>query len=257
MNAAAVSQAALSKEQLDWSKQIYAETAPDRAAANKRAGDISDAQLLAMNKQTALTDDYANYQKTTFRPLEQGIVADAQNYDTPERREAKANMAMAGIQQQGDMAQQIQTRNLNRMGVNPGGGKSLAMGNQAALAVASGKAGAAMGARDSVETQGYARKMDAANLGRNLASNQATSANIATTQGNSAVANQNAALAASISGVPIMQQGFSGASSSMNSAGNIYSNMAQIQEKADAANSAAWGQIGNAAMTYGLKKYGG
>jgi len=246
MNQAAADQAALSREQLAWSKQIYAETAPDRAAANKRSGDISDAQLRMMNKQEALTDDYADYQKTTFRPLEKGLVSSAQEYDTEARREAKADQAMGGVQAQGDATMAQQRRNLGRMGVNPSANQSVVAGNQAALNMASQKAAVAMGARDSVETQGYARKMDAANLGRNLSSNQATSAQIATQQGDAAVRNQNSALAAQTSGADIMQAGFTGASNTMNSAGGIYNNIASIDQKAGD-NSAAWGAFGTIA----------
>jgi hypothetical protein len=84
--AAAMKMSELSAEQLAWAKQVYAETAPDRAAATQRANAVSDAQLESMDTQTALAKDYADYNKSTFRPLEQGIVADAAGYDTPERR---------------------------------------------------------------------------------------------------------------------------------------------------------------------------
>lgn len=246
MNTAAASQAALSKEQLDWAKQIYAETAPDRKAAADRAAAVSDSALKAMDTNTALAQDYADYQKGTFRPLETGIVTAAENYDTPDRREAKANQAMAGIEQQIAASQEAQIRNLSRRGVNPSSGATLAMGNQTALAGAVAKAGAAQAARDAVETQGYARKMDAANLGRNLSSNQATSAGIALNAGNSATSNQNAALGATTSGTGIMQNGFSGASNSMASSGNIYGNIAGVEQKANDSQGALMGGVGSA-----------
>lgn len=234
MNAAAVSQAALSKEQLAWAKQIYEETAPDRAKAAERAGAVSDAQLAGMNAQTAIAKDYADYNKSTYRPLEQSVIAGAQNYDTQDRREAEAGKAIADVTQAASSARAQSARAMSRMGVNPNSGRALAANNGLDMAQAAAQAGAAAKARTQVETQGYARKMDAANLGRNLASNQATSAAMASQMGSSAVNSSGAGLNALNSGNQVMQTGFSGASQSMASAGNIYGNIASTQNQANA-----------------------
>ena len=60
INAAALANANLSKESLDWYKQIYAESAPDRADAAATNKLVSNAQLAALNSNTALSNDYAN-----------------------------------------------------------------------------------------------------------------------------------------------------------------------------------------------------
>ena len=112
MNAAALAQAEMSKEQLAWAKEIYGETAPDRAAAVKRANAVSDAQMTALNKQTALTDDYANYNKTTFRPLEQGIVRDAATFDSQANQDKAAGLALADVNQGFSSARDQNTRAL-------------------------------------------------------------------------------------------------------------------------------------------------
>lgn len=246
MNAAAVQQAALSKEQLDWAKQIYGETAPDRAAATARANEVSDAQLEATKTQTALTNDYADYNKSTFRPLEQEIVADAAGYDTPQRREAAAAAAESDVQTSFDNVEGQQQRSLSRMGVNPSSGKSLAVANQTAIAKATGLAGAANKARAQVETIGAAKKMDAVNLGRGLPSAQATSAGLAINQGNSAVNNGMQSGAINAGGNQIMNQGYAGAQSGLAGAANTYGNVANINAKAND-NSAALGAIGTVA----------
>ena len=248
-NTIAASQAKLSQEQLDWAKSVFAEAAPDRAAATARANTVSDAQLDALNKQTALTDDYANYNKTTFRPLEQGIVADAVGYDTTARRDAAAGQATADVEMNLSAQRGINARNLERQGVNPSSGRTLAMNNQMGIAGAAMKAGAANTARTQVETIGQARKMDAANLGRGLASAQATSAGIALNQGNASVASGMASGAINAGGNAIMNNGYAGVQGGMSSAANTYGNIANASASADAGNMATIGGLASAGAT--------
>ena len=231
INAAALANAELSKESLDWYKQIYAESAPDRAKAAATNERVSNAQLAALDSNTALSNDYANYQKNTFRPMEQAIVSSAQNYDTQARRDLEAGKAMADVNQGFSSARDQSSRAMSRMGVNPSSGRMQAMGNQTAIAQAAAMAGAAGQARDKVETQGYARRMDAANLGRGLASNQATSAGVALNAGNSAVSNAGQTLAQGNQAAAQMGQGWGTAISGNNSAGQLYGQSAQLAGK--------------------------
>jgi hypothetical protein len=231
INAAAVSNAALSKESLDFYKQIYAEQAPERAKAAALNEQVSTAQLASMRQNDTISKDYYDYQTGTFRPMEKQIVADAQNYDTTARREEKAGQAVADVGMQAELGRQANVRQMNRMGVNPNSGKMLAMGNQMALGEAVAKAGAANKARDAVETQGFARKMDAASLGRGLASNQATSAGVALNAGNSAVNNAGVTMTQANQAANTMGQGFTTAIQGNNSAGNLYATAAQAQGK--------------------------
>ena len=143
MNAAAEANAAVSKEALDFYKQTYAEQAPQREAAAKIAMDVANQQLESSKQNTAISNDYWNYQKNTFRPLEEGIVADAQTYDTAARRESAASEAVADVGMQSEAARQAQTRQQQRMGVNPSSGKALALQSQMGMSEALGKAGAA------------------------------------------------------------------------------------------------------------------
>lgn len=137
----------------------------------------------------------------------------------------------------------------------------LTMSNQMALGEAAAKAGAANKAREQVELQGYARKMDAANLGRNLASNQATSAGVALNAGNSAVSNAGVPLAQSNAAVQTAGQGFNTAISANNSAGSLYGQAAQMSNQDNGLMSALGGVAGmyagsasgSSAITSGLK----
>lgn len=246
-NTAAASQAAMSREQLDFARQIYAESAPERAAASARATRVSDAQLRAADTQTNLTNEYADYQRNTFRPLEQGIVADAVGYDTAERRGTAANQAMAGIETSLAGQRASTMRDQERTGVNPNSGRIAAMQGSMDLGAAKLKAGAASAARTQVETIGQARKMDAANLGRGLASNQATSAGIALNAGNSSAANSASTGNITGQGAALMNAGFSGAQSGLAGSANTYGQISNIQNQANQASNGIWGALGSAA----------
>lgn len=245
-NTIAASQAALSAEQLAWAKEIYAASAPDRAAATERANTVSDAQLASMATQAAMATDYADYQKNTFRPLETGIVADAAAYDTPARREQEAGKAMAEVGTQAAGARESIAREAMARGVDPSSGNFAA--GQGIMGVRTGAAKAAAGnaARTQVETIGQARKMDAANLGRNLASNQATSAGLALTAGNNSTANAMVPLQATGTGAQLMQQGYAGAQNGLGNAASTYGAAANAGKTDD---SGMWSTIGTVAGT--------
>ncbi len=231
MNQAAAANAEISKEALAWYKQAYQEQAPLREQAAAKAMEVSDTQLASMRQNDAISKNYWDYQQSTFRPMERAIVESAQNYDTEARREQKAGQAVADVEQQVAAAQGQQSRQLTRMGVNPNDGKFAAMSTQMGMAGALGKAQAANKARESVELQGYARKMDAANLGRNLASNQATSAGVALNAGNNAAATGQMPLTQAQNATNQAAQGFNTAIQGNNSAGNIYGQVAQAEGK--------------------------
>ena len=227
-------QAKLSREQLDWAKSIYYAEAPERAEANALAKEVSQAQLEQMREQTATSkqarDDYNN----TFRPLEQSLVKDAQEHDTPERRAAEAAAGSADVETQISAQRAVTAREMERAGVNPASGRSIALQGSMDLGAAKAKAGAANSAAKAVEQIGYARKMDAASLGRGIASSQGTSAALAMQQGQGAIAASQGALAANQSGNNFMSNAYSSALSGLSGAGSAYGSVA-AGNRADAA----------------------
>lgn len=237
VNAAAEANAAISKEALDFYRQAYEEQAPARQQAADRAQQVSDAQLASMRQNQRISQDYADYQSNTFRPMERAIVDEANNYDTTARRDEAAGAAIADVSQQAAAARDIQQRNMARMGVNPNDGKFAAMTSQMTMQEALGKAAAGTQARRQVETQGFARRMDAANLGRGLASNQATSAGIALNAGNSAANTGQMPMQTAMQGTQMMGQGFNTAMQGNTSAGNMFGQIANGQAATSAANS--------------------
>lgn len=232
VNAAAVQQAQLAKEALDWFKQEYAATAGQREQAAADASAVSKAQLESMQTQTQLAKDYDQYNKTTFRPLEQRIVSEAQAYDTPERRNTEAARAVADVNMQTAAQREAGRRELASFGVAPDSAKSMSMMGSGDINAARFAAGASGAARDRVEATGWARMADAANLGRGLPSAQATAVQTGTAAGNAAVGASQAGLAASMSGAGLMQSGFNTAQQGYNSSGQLYGRAADIENTA-------------------------
>lgn len=244
-NAAALAASKLSQDQFDWFKGEYERQAPERAEAQRRATEASDLQLSSAKENQEIARDYYDYQRSTFRPVEERLVKDATEYDTPERRAEAAQAAGAGVEQQVSAQRDASMRALARAGVDPSSGKMAAtMGTQDILA-AKAKAGASNAAEQRVEAQGFARRMDAASLGRGLASNQATSSQIASQQGSAGAATGQMPLQASATGAGLMQTGFSGALAGQQVAGNIYGDIARTQASSN--NNGAIGALGSIA----------
>lgn len=249
VNAAALANAELSRETMDFYREIYAEQTPAREAAAKLATEVANQQMASSKQNDAIAKDYWDYQKNTFRPLEQGIVADAEAYDTAARRESEAGTAVADVGMQAQLAREAQTRQQQRMGVNPNSGVAVSMQSALSLGEAAAKAGAAGAARKNVETIGVARKMDAASLGRGLPSAQATSASVALQGGNNAVANAAAPLQQASAGAGLVGQGAQIAGNLNSSAGQMYGQASNAQSQANATNAGTLGTLGTIAGT--------
>lgn len=151
----------LGEKQLAFAERQYAELKPlaERVAAS---------QIAAQEEQMRQAREYYDYQTGTFRPVEQGLVRQAQAFDTEAYREQLASQAAADTARAFGTAEGVTARNLARRGVGPGSGNAMAMQNQNALTLASARAGAATGARERAEQTGFARKLDVVGLGRNL-----------------------------------------------------------------------------------------
>jgi hypothetical protein len=234
-NYTAIQQIALSREQLDWAKQMYAQETPAREEAARVANDVSRTQIEGMRQQMNIAqqsqDDYTNL----YRPLEQRIVQEADQYDTPERRAAESAKAVASVEQQLDLNRDATMREQERAGVNPASMRTAGMQASMDLNAAKLKAGAGTAASQAVEAQGYARRMDAANLGRNIASTQGTAMASAGQLGTQGVVSSAQGLAAAQSGQANLSQAYGTAIQGMGSAGQTFGSLAGRAASADAA----------------------
>ena len=152
----------LGREQLDFAKQQYAEMAP-------LARQVAAQQMAAQQQQMRQAQDYYDYQQQTFRPLEQGLVRDAERFNTEDYREGVAREAAAAAGRAFGTTQAASQRAQASMVVNPASGRAMSMANQTNLGLAAQRANAMTGARTQAEQLGFARRLDVTGLGRNLA----------------------------------------------------------------------------------------
>lgn len=199
---------AVAREQLAFSKTQYEENKPFLQG-------LATSMKEAQDQQMTQAKDYYDYQVSTFRPLEQGLVADAERFNTDAYAQEMAGKASADAAAAFQSAQGSSMRSAARRGVNPNSGAFGAASNSNAMALASMQAGARTGARSQAEQLGYARKLDATGLGRNLAGASTAAYQGANQSGGGAGSQYRAA-------GQDYQVGLS-------NAGSIYGNMANIQ----------------------------
>jgi hypothetical protein len=148
--------------QLAFAREQYDRSAPIMEG-------IANSQIAAQNEQIAQARDYYNYQRDTFRPVERGLVADAQRFNTEAYRNQMASQAAADTGRAFGVSQQQNQRAMASMGVNPNSGRFAGMQNASGLQQAAVRANAMTGARQQAEQMGYARRLDAVGMGRGLA----------------------------------------------------------------------------------------
>jgi hypothetical protein len=172
----------LGRDQLEFSKKQYEENAP-------LLKEIGEAQKASMNQQMQQGKEYYSYLKDTYRPVEKGLVADAQSFDTDAYRNQLATKAAADTGLAFNRTRQANERAMASMGVNPNSGRYQGMAQQAGLSQAATRAGIMSGTRAQAQQLGYARKLDAAGLGRNLSGSSTAAYGSAVNAGNSAGGN--------------------------------------------------------------------
>ena len=152
----------LAREQLDFSKQQYAEMMP-------LARQVYGQQMAAQDQQMRQAQDYYNYQQETFRPVERGLVADAQRFSTEDYREQMARDAALQAARAFGTTQTMGDRAAAARGISIDSPAAMAMRNQGQYALATGKAQMMNNARTQAEQMGFARRLDVTGLGRGLA----------------------------------------------------------------------------------------
>lgn len=211
--------AALQKQTADETLNFYKQSYADMVPMIK---EVAQNDMNIAKSNAARADEYANYERETFRPLEKQLVKDAEEYSTAGKREALATQAAADVNTAFTNSREQENRALTRMGVNPNSGRFAALNNQLTLGEAATAAGAMTKTRTDAEQMGFARRMDAAGLGRGLAGNASTAYGVSIGAGDAA---RNSAISGGNymgGGYGAAQQGYSSAANSYGTAGNIY-----------------------------------
>ena len=126
-----------------------------------------------------------------YQPLEDNLVNEFNNYDSPERRAQERGRAMSDVGQSFDAARRNALQRLESYGVDPSQTRNAALDIGTRTAQAAATAGAASAADRTTEQTGRALRAEAINIGRGLPSNVAASYGQSLQAGNSMVGNAN------------------------------------------------------------------
>lgn len=250
---AAKENAAVAREQLAFSKTVYEENKPRQAKMDALAEQVVNQQLELGAQSAELSQDYTDYMKGTFRPIEQALAGESATAGGVADQERLAGQAGVDVSTNFEAGREAQKRDLGRVGTNPNSGAYLSADTSSRVMEAATRAQAMNNARENAKNIGWAKKMDVANVGRNLPSSQATSAGLALNANSAAVntaavpmstANQNAAQ---------MNAGYAGAVNANTASGNLYlgqygANLQSYNAK-NQAEADKWSGVGQLATT--------
>jgi hypothetical protein len=202
-------------EYLNFSKEQYADFKDDLK-------EIAQAQKQIMSDTAKRGEEYATYERETFRPLEKRLVAEAEGYSTSAKQEELASQGMADVAQAYQMQRQQALDTMAKYGINPNSARFAAINAQLGQGEAAARAGVATKSRIAAEEMGRARLYDAAALGRGLASNATAAAGTAVGAGTAAGSSFQAPAEYMSKSYGQTGNMLGGASSSFGTAGNIY-----------------------------------
>jgi hypothetical protein len=151
----------MGKWQLDFAKQQYADLKPMFER-------ITESQLASQDQQMSQAQEYYDYLKQTFRPMERGMVRDAERFDSKAYREKLAGQAARDSGLAFRTQQQADLQAMMAMGVNPNSRRFAGLRQDANTQQAANRAGQMNATRMQADQLGWAKKLDAAGLGRNL-----------------------------------------------------------------------------------------
>lgn len=134
--------------------------------------------------------DRARYEEK-FQPIEDALIEEFQEFDTPERRALESGRSQAAVQQAFDAQRANAEQRLEAYGIDPSQTRSQALDLDARLQVAAQQAAQGNAARNRVEDVGRALRSEAINIGRGLPAQTATAVSQALQGGNSQVGNMN------------------------------------------------------------------
>lgn len=187
---AAKNNIALGKEWLSFAKQQFAVGNNRQEAVDKLTTEVGNQQLAdAKLASQRGSEQYSRYQRL-FQPVEDRVVQDAINYDTPQKQAEAAAAAKADVLTASQQAEERSARQAAAMGINPTSGRFAGIDRASDLQTALASAGAQNKAREQVKMTGMALREGVANMGRGATSTAAQQTSLGLTAGNSAVGNQ-------------------------------------------------------------------
>lgn len=242
----------LGRDQLAWAKEQYANT---KATTDK----VVDALLDSQGENDQRSREYYQRYKDVFQPAQDRYLADAENYDTSQRRDANIGQAQSAVARNYDAARDAATRQLEGFGVNPAATRYAALDLATRVNQARDMAAAGTQAARDTEATGYALRTNAINMGNGLPgqSNAASGTGNSAAQGAGGTANQTLSTGSGAMTAPSAYtgQGISAIGGWGNTVNQSYQNSLDYT-KANNAASSGWGSALGAAVGLGAKIYG-
>lgn len=136
--------------------------------ASKRAAKAQQGASDAAAQQAAIAQDQWETYKQTYQPLERELVADAREFDSPERYAEAAGQAQADVSSQFGLARD---RLMRQPGFDPSSAAAQSGMVGLDLAQAASSATSQNAARRNIRDTAWARKVDAMSLGKGLPAN--------------------------------------------------------------------------------------
>lgn len=207
--AAARVSAEVAREQLNFQKDVYAQSKSQQDRLEKLATDVANQQMQIADENQANAKSQWDYYNTTFKPVEQKMVDESMNYDSKARQEQQAGQATADVRSQMANANAQQNRALTGMGVNPNSGRFVGLSKSQSVQAGAMQAGAATGARNAVVDKAIGLRAGAASFGRNMTNTAAQAYGMANQAGSSAVGNQQTGFMAGTAYPGMLNSGYS------------------------------------------------
>ena len=207
---AALKQAETGQQWLDFAKEQFAESTVRQDQVDSLTKEVTTQQLSDMRKASSRSDTEWERYNTLFKPIEDRMVSDAANYDSPEAQAKAAAEAKADVMSNASQAQQQNQRQMASMGIDPRSGRFAGVDRGNDLSTALAAAGAQNGAREAVKATGMALREGVANFGKGATSTAAQQVGLGLQAGNSASGNQLGAENNFRANGQIMAQGFQG-----------------------------------------------
>jgi len=170
---------AIASENLAFAKEQAGINRQDRQRLLDSTQGIMDRQLALGEKESARSDDYFNYARQTFRPVEQAIAKDAMNFNTGQYAKDLAARAGTDVNVGFENARSQGMRSLSRMGVRPDSGAFAATVGKLASDQALGLANAQTGAYLTADNMKRGALTNAASVGRGYPGASAGSSQLA------------------------------------------------------------------------------
>jgi hypothetical protein len=193
--------AEVAREQLEWSKQMWAEQKPLVDEYVSTSSEIMQGQW-----ETAKADR-TRYEQL-YQPIEEDYLQKAAGWDSDQRRADQAAKAESEISQQFDAQRKNALQRLEAYGVDPSQTRSQALDLGVRIEQAKAMAMGAKTARDQVEREGMGMRGESINVGRGMASQglqyagQSLAATQPIAQGSAAWQGAGAAMGSPLNGMP-------------------------------------------------------